>query len=360
MSVLSSRHSRSNPPGSSTLGAPILILVNDFPSFRFLRVKLQADNASFSLPGRHKYEIDQQYCLKLSRHAEDSPDYKPVLLFEQGSPELREASFVEATREVKTATADRLKTWCVPPVKVDTDSMARLWQYMERLPRQTGIMQPGGYFRAARASLPHAHQTSGRNFYQEQQQVRARRAYSQPQGEERQFQMPFYSPTVPSSRPNVTNHYPQYLRPGVPLRDQSNGQDVLQVPSNGAQYYDQSYVPLHTWHLAAPGPQVAFVEPTMLPVYNPHLGNEWAPFLQANAPTHPEGTHGYGHGWAPMQPQHGYFNAPTVTTHEPTHPDDAQTLHTSVFYTAAMIAYAQSTHPRQRPYAGDSSSARRQ
>ncbi|KAF2441792.1 hypothetical protein P171DRAFT_365299, partial [Karstenula rhodostoma CBS 690.94] len=82
----------SNPPNSNTLGAPIMILVNNFPYFRFLRVKLQADNASFCLGGVPKYNIGQEYCLRLSRNAEHDVHGKPVLLFEHGSPELREAS----------------------------------------------------------------------------------------------------------------------------------------------------------------------------------------------------------------------------------------------------------------------------
>jgi hypothetical protein len=56
--------------------------------------------------------------LRLSRNVEDNADGKPVLLFEQESPELREASFVAVTRKEKVTTADQLKTWCVPPVNI--------------------------------------------------------------------------------------------------------------------------------------------------------------------------------------------------------------------------------------------------
>ncbi|OAG07527.1 uncharacterized protein CC84DRAFT_1243109, partial [Paraphaeosphaeria sporulosa] len=97
-----------NPPRSSTLGAPVIVLVNDFPLFRFLRVKFQADNARLGLRGMPKYDIGQEHCLRLSENAQDGIEGKPVRLFEHGSPELREVSFVEVTQEVKTTTADRL------------------------------------------------------------------------------------------------------------------------------------------------------------------------------------------------------------------------------------------------------------
>ncbi|KAF1964953.1 hypothetical protein BU23DRAFT_491016, partial [Bimuria novae-zelandiae CBS 107.79] len=82
----------SNPPSSNTFGAPVLILTNNFPHFRFLRVKLQADNSTFGLEGPSKYKIAQIYCLKLAQIHEDDSDEKPVLLFEPDSPALRHPS----------------------------------------------------------------------------------------------------------------------------------------------------------------------------------------------------------------------------------------------------------------------------
>ena len=138
---------RSNPVNSGTLGAPILILTNEYPRFRYLHIKLQVDNATFGLGGLSKYKIAQLYCLKLSSNLEDDgDDDKPALLFEPTSPELREPSYVEITTEVRLVSADRLKSWCVPPVNIQQGSMVKLWAYMKKLPqlrRPTPPRYPG-------------------------------------------------------------------------------------------------------------------------------------------------------------------------------------------------------------------------
>ncbi|KAL5409711.1 hypothetical protein PMIN03_005839 [Paraphaeosphaeria minitans] len=319
----------SNPPNSSTLGAPILVLVNNFPFFRFLRVKLQADNASFRLRGIPKYEIGQKYCLRLSRNPEGGIDGKPVLLFEHGSPELREPSFVEVTQEVKTTTADRLKTWCVPPVKVQSASMSSLWDYMEKLSRHSRNTQPREYFRPVPSSLPAGRQNIGECFPQHQQHG-LNCSYAQPQGRDMQSPVPFHSTAVHNFMPNVTTDYPQYYRSNGSLRAQSSGQDALQFPVNGVNYHPQSHVPLHEQQLPTLGPlthQFARIEPTFVPAYYPHPSNGYVHFVHPSAPVHPQGTYVY------------------AATNFPAHPGDAQFSRTRAPYTADSTPHTQVALP---------------
>ncbi|KAJ4294286.1 hypothetical protein N0V90_007976 [Kalmusia sp. IMI 367209] len=123
-----------NPLGSSTFGAPVVVLVNNFPNFRYLRIKLQANSSNFASGGPIKYHQPRQYCLKLCEYPELDEDDLLVLLFEPGSRQMREPSYVEIQKVAVWERLEKCKTWCVPPVRIQEASIQQLLQYIDDLP----------------------------------------------------------------------------------------------------------------------------------------------------------------------------------------------------------------------------------
>lgn len=125
-----------NPPGSGTVGSPVLVLENDYPRFRFLRVKALTEVAKIVDPNGEVEltKARRRRCLEICRIPKDGHDNTPVLLYEEGSPEMREPSYVEANKRARWSRFNQCKTWCVPPVRLSDAAMQVLWKYLENLP----------------------------------------------------------------------------------------------------------------------------------------------------------------------------------------------------------------------------------
>lgn len=118
---------------ASTLGAPIIVVENAYPRFRFLRIKLQAENPNFNPEAKKKCGSPRYMCLQLSKHPRIGHDGTPVMLLEPWSPDMRELSYVEVFVQADTGNITDCKTWCWPPVQVRQQSMDILRGYMHKL-----------------------------------------------------------------------------------------------------------------------------------------------------------------------------------------------------------------------------------
>ncbi|CAO2658753.1 Nn.00g064760.m01.CDS01 [Neocucurbitaria sp. VM-36] len=121
-----------NRAWSSTLGAPVLILENEYPRFRFLRIKKMDENAHFNSAAKRKTENTYATCLEISRFPKEGHDRTPVMLLEADSPDMREPSYVEVRVRAKMALLDLCESWCWPPVKFRLQSMELLREHMRR------------------------------------------------------------------------------------------------------------------------------------------------------------------------------------------------------------------------------------
>ena len=119
-----------NPPGSSTLGAPVLIIANSFPRFRFLRVKQMSNSAIWDEPLVEDFSHARRNCLAIVRNPRPGHDGTPVMLLTPNSPELREPSYIEMSRKPKWGSAMQFLTWCWPPIQLQPWSMKLLFDYM--------------------------------------------------------------------------------------------------------------------------------------------------------------------------------------------------------------------------------------
>jgi hypothetical protein len=130
-----------NPPESSTLGAPVLVLDVNYPYFRFLRVK--EINGKGNLGGTKKSKAGPNLCVRLCRHPNHESD--DVLYFEPDSPAMRNPSYLECSRKIRWVHCDQVKTWSYPHVRIQATSIRWLLDYLAKLPETSGVsvFQPG-------------------------------------------------------------------------------------------------------------------------------------------------------------------------------------------------------------------------
>ncbi|KAI4615516.1 uncharacterized protein J4E87_008973 [Alternaria ethzedia] len=118
-----------NNPQSSTLGAPVLIVENQYPYLRYLRIKEFSDNPHFNPTSRRTTGPPRHRCLEICKYPKWGHDGTPIMLVESDSPEMRESSYVEVYPAPSTSTFHMCKTWCWPPVVIQSQSMAILRGY---------------------------------------------------------------------------------------------------------------------------------------------------------------------------------------------------------------------------------------
>jgi hypothetical protein len=132
-----------NMPGSSTFGAPVLIIENNYPNFRFLRIKRFVDNRFFNPASTRPLCSTRHQSLEISKFPKPGHDGTPVLVLDPTSPEMREASYVEVLLPIKTGNIDQCRTWCWPPVQLSMASMGVLDSYINiQTVRTTGPYYP--------------------------------------------------------------------------------------------------------------------------------------------------------------------------------------------------------------------------
>ena len=127
-----------NDANSSTLGAPVLIMENQYPRFRFLRIKLFSENMHFNPEAKRKHAQPRHMCLEVTKNPKTGHENTPVMLLEPNSPEMREPSYVEVFPTTRLGSLELCKTWSWPPVVIRRDSMQVLRQYMARDGGSTG------------------------------------------------------------------------------------------------------------------------------------------------------------------------------------------------------------------------------
>ncbi|KAH6875900.1 hypothetical protein BKA58DRAFT_437856 [Alternaria rosae] len=121
-----------NDPRSSTLGAPVLIVENQYPRLHYLRIKAFSENPYFNPTARRTTGSPRHLCLEICKYPKMGHDRTPVMLVEFDSPGMRESSYVEVYPAPKTSTFHNCKTWCWPPVVMRSQSMAILCNYITK------------------------------------------------------------------------------------------------------------------------------------------------------------------------------------------------------------------------------------
>ncbi|KAJ4365248.1 hypothetical protein N0V83_008867 [Neocucurbitaria cava] len=121
-----------NNARSATLGAPVLVLENDFPRFYFLRIKTMSENMHFNPAAKRRNGNPRRLCLEISDRPKIGHDGTPVMLLEAGSPSMREQSYVEVRPRAKPDLLERAKSWCWPPVMLRPHSIQLLREFMRR------------------------------------------------------------------------------------------------------------------------------------------------------------------------------------------------------------------------------------
>jgi hypothetical protein len=147
-----------NAPNSSTLGAPVLVVENTYPSFRFLRVKRFTDNINFNSFATRRKGSSRAMSLGIARYPSIGHDRTPILFLEANSPEMREYSYVEVDLPFKHGKLDQCRTWCWPPVKISMGSMAVLHSYIANIvvrnPQPAYYAPPTGNVNGAHSAMP--------------------------------------------------------------------------------------------------------------------------------------------------------------------------------------------------------------
>ncbi|KAH7094754.1 hypothetical protein FB567DRAFT_12545 [Paraphoma chrysanthemicola] len=129
-----------NGRNSATLGAPIVVMENkpalfegDSPQIGFLRIKRFQDNTFFNPICDRPQRGSPDMCLELSRFPKAGHNGTPVLILKQGSPEMREQSYVEVQPYLQKEKVQKFKTWCWPPVQISVASMETLLKYISEV-----------------------------------------------------------------------------------------------------------------------------------------------------------------------------------------------------------------------------------
>lgn len=119
-----------NHPGSATFGAPIIVLENTYPAFKYLRVKRFEDNINFNPTAKRAKGSSRRMSLAITKALRLGHDGTPVMLLEPDSPAMREDSYVEVLAHAQVGRLDMCRTWCWPPVCVNQMSMVILVNWM--------------------------------------------------------------------------------------------------------------------------------------------------------------------------------------------------------------------------------------
>ncbi|KAI2485663.1 hypothetical protein Ptr902_04603 [Pyrenophora tritici-repentis] len=143
-----------NGTHSSTLGAPVLIVENQYPRCYFLRIKLFADNINFNPEAKRTNGQPRHMCLEIAKHPKIGHDNTPVMVVEPDCPKMREPSYVEVFAKTKPANFELCKTWCWPPIVVREDSMQVLRQYMAYYSGSNGVAARGSQQSSTGSSVP--------------------------------------------------------------------------------------------------------------------------------------------------------------------------------------------------------------
>lgn len=122
-----------NDSRSSTVGSPVVILVNEYPRFQFLRIKQFDDNIHFNSAATKANGSSPARCLEISKQPKMGHEGTPIMLLEPDSPSMRELSYVDVSVRAKTGRLEHCKTWCWPPVKIRQQSMRLLFEYMSTI-----------------------------------------------------------------------------------------------------------------------------------------------------------------------------------------------------------------------------------
>ncbi|KNG52276.1 hypothetical protein DDE82_000482 [Stemphylium lycopersici] len=123
----------SNEPPASTLGAPVLIIENNYPQFSFLRVKSFNENVHFNSMAKRVIGRPHHTCLEISKVPKIGHNGTPVMLLEPESPEMREPSYVEICPNLSVGDFKICKTWCWPPVLISPRSVEVLKDYISNI-----------------------------------------------------------------------------------------------------------------------------------------------------------------------------------------------------------------------------------
>ncbi|KAF2004970.1 hypothetical protein P154DRAFT_571714 [Amniculicola lignicola CBS 123094] len=134
-----------NPKGAkSTLGAPVVVVENKYPYFRYQRIKAVGGSPMFKKPFDPKFRHGRRECLFITRDLVVGHDGTPVMPLEPSSPDLREPSLVEIRLQPQWARLDHCKTWCYPHVTIQPQSVYLLCRYTEKL-EQERMKSSGGW-----------------------------------------------------------------------------------------------------------------------------------------------------------------------------------------------------------------------
>jgi hypothetical protein len=130
-----------NPKGAPTFGGPVLVVGNDGSRVHYLRIKSVQDNQALHLPLNPDLVSQRSKYLLMKKELCYGHDQTPVLLYSQGSPEMREPSYVEITKKIASRALNEMKTWCFPHVQLAPHSMRVLFQYIDNF-QEPQLMGP--------------------------------------------------------------------------------------------------------------------------------------------------------------------------------------------------------------------------
>jgi hypothetical protein len=123
-----------NPPGSNTLGAPVLILENQYPKMRFLRIKLLYNSPLFREPLDPAHAKARANCLVIEKQLRPGHEGTYVMLLQPWSPEMREKSYIEVCKKPKTGWLSKCQTWCYPSIQIQPWSVKLLLEHIAKMP----------------------------------------------------------------------------------------------------------------------------------------------------------------------------------------------------------------------------------
>lgn len=153
-----------NYNGASTFGGPVLVVQNDGSRIRYLRIKRVQDNQALQQPLNPTTAYQRSKCLLMKKELCYGHDRTPVLLFKQGSPEMREPSYVEVTKKMPSRALDDMKTWCFPHVQLAHHSVKVLFQYISNFQESRFVALRHNTLHLTNGVNAHRRQVQGNSF----------------------------------------------------------------------------------------------------------------------------------------------------------------------------------------------------
>lgn len=157
--------SRPNPPGSKTLGSTVLLIKNHYPHGEILRIKEESKTPVFTgMPGKY-WMLHRYQCLRICTISVETPGVPgiPDLFIAHDSRPMERKSYVHVTRQSDRIRLDTVQSFCIPPVRIEADSMATLLRYMEHMP--TAQITPAPAYNPLGHGQIAAHHSSASQFY---------------------------------------------------------------------------------------------------------------------------------------------------------------------------------------------------